>query len=187
MVGGIDFAYGWINITFLDVGMVAIPTGIISAGFVDQYSTIKRRTEYGYEADMNFIKVRIGDNDKWLGMRIADLDLPEGVIIAIVKRREEVIIPRGDTVLQEKDSVVLGALPFEEHEKIILKEIVLKEQNPWNGMHIRDLDISRHTVIVLIKRRNKALIPKGNMILREGDRIFLYTQQHLPDINEIDI
>jgi len=74
---------------------------------------------------------------------------------------------------------VLGALPFEEHEKIILKEIVLKEQNPWNGMHIRDLDISRHTVIVLIKRRNKALIPKGNMILREGDRIFLYTQQHL--------
>jgi len=73
----------------------------------------------------------------------------------------------------------LGALPFEEHEKIILKEIVLKEQNPWNGMHIRDLDISRHTVIVLIKRRNKALIPKGNMILREGDRIFLYTQQHL--------
>ena len=176
-----------IVITFLGVGMVAIPTGIISAGFVDQYSTIKRRAEYGYESDMNFIKVRIGENDKWLGMRIADLDLPEGVIIAIVKRRETVIIPRGDTVLQEKDSVVLGALPFEEHEKIILKEIVLKEQNPWNGMHIRDLDISRQTVIVLVKRRNKALIPKGNMILREGDRVFLYTQQHLLDVNEIDI
>ena len=54
-------------------------------------------------------------------------------------------------------------------------------------MHIRDLDISRQTVIVLVKRRNKALIPKGNMILREGDRVFLYTQQHLLDVNEIDI
>ena len=32
-----------IFITFLGVGMVAIPTGIISAGFVDQYSNIKKR------------------------------------------------------------------------------------------------------------------------------------------------
>ena len=136
---------------------------------------------------MHFIKIRIRENDKWMGMCIADLDLPEGVIIAIVKRKEEVIIPRGDIILQDKDSIVLGAEPFEEHEKINLKEIVLKEQNPWNGMHIRDLDISRHTVIVLVKRRNKTLIPNGNMILREGDRVFLYTQQHLLDVNEIDV
>ena len=176
-----------IVITFLGAGMVAIPTGIISAGFVDQYSTIKKRTEYGYEADMNFIKIRIGANDKWLGKCIADLELPEGVIIAIVKRKEEAIIPRGDLILQEKDSIVLGAAPFGEHEKIHLKEIVLKEQNPWNGMRIRDLDISRHTVIVLVKRRNKALIPNGNMLLKEGDRVFLYTQQHLLDVNEIEI
>ena len=167
--------------------MIAIPTGIISAGFVDQYSNIKKRMKYGYEADMHFIKIRIRENDKWLGMRIADLDLPEGVIIAILKRKEEVIIPRGDIILQEKDSIVLGAEPFEEHERINLKEIVLKEQNPWNGMRICDLNISRHTVIVLVKRRNKSLIPNGNMILREGDRVFLYTKQHLLDVNEIDI
>ena len=176
-----------IVITFLGAGMVAIPTGIISAGFVDQYSNIKKRTEFGYEADMNFIKIRIGANDQWLGKRIAELDLPENVIIAILKRKEEIIIPRGDIVLQEKDSIVLGAAPFEEHEKINLKEIVLKEQNPWNGLRIRDLDISRHTVIVLVKRRKKALIPNGNMILREGDRVFLYTHQHLLDVSEIEI
>ena len=81
----------------------------------------------------------------------------------------------------------LGAEPFEEHEKINLKEIVLKEQNPWNGMRICDLNVSRHTVIVLVKRRNKSLIPNGNMILRERERVFLYTKQHLLDVNEIDI
>lgn len=176
-----------IIITFLGAGMVAIPTGIISAGFVDQYSNIKKRTEYGYESDMNFIKIRIRENDHWVGKRIADMELPEGVIMAILKRKEEIVIPRGDIVLQEKDSIVLGAEPFGEHEKINLKEIVLKPQNPWNGMRIRDLDISRHTIIVLIKRRNKALIPNGNMILTEGDRVFLYTQQHLLDVNEIEI
>ena len=176
-----------IMITFLGVGMVAIPTGIISAGFVDQYSNIKKRTEFGYEADMNFIKIKIRENDRWIGKRIADLDLPEGVIIAILKRKEDIVIPRGDIVLQEKDSIVLGAEPFEEYEKINLKEIVLKEQNPWTGMRIRDLDISRQAVIVLVKRRDKALIPNGNMVLLEGDIVFIYTQQHLLDVNEIEI
>lgn len=56
-----------IFITFLGVGMVAIPTGIISAGFVDQCSNIKKRTEYSYEEDMNFIKIRIEENDQWNG------------------------------------------------------------------------------------------------------------------------
>lgn len=176
-----------IFITFLGVGMVAIPTGIISAGFVDQYSNIKKRTEYGYEADMNFIKIRVRANDHWVGMRIADLNLPEGVIIAILKRKEDVIIPRGDIVLQEGDSVVLGAEPIEEKEHINLKEIVLKKQNPWTGKRIRDLDISRHSIIVLVKRKNKALIPNGNMVLLEGDNVFLYTQHHLLDVNEFEI
>ena len=176
-----------IVIAFLGVGMVAIPTGIISAGFVDQYSNIKKRTEYGYEEAMNFIKIRIRENDEWVGKRIADLNLPEGVIIAILKRKEQIIIPRGDIILQVKDSLVLGAEPFDEQESINLKEIVLQKQNPWTGQRIRDLDISRHSIIVLVKRKNKALIPNGNMRLLEGDNVFMYTQSHFLDVNEIEI
>ena len=48
-----------IFITFLGVGMVAIPTGIISAGFVDQYSRIKRMSEYGNESDVHFIRIQL--------------------------------------------------------------------------------------------------------------------------------
>lgn len=176
-----------IFITFLGVGMVAIPTGIISAGFVEQYSDIKRRTEYGYKADMHFIKVPLAGRDKWINQRIADLKLPSGIIVSAIKRDEEMLIPRGDVVLLEGDVIVLGAEPFEEHEQIDLKEIVLKKQNPWNGVKIKDLNISRHTVIVLVKRRNKALIPNGDMVLREGDRIFLYTDMYLGDVSHIEI
>lgn len=176
-----------IVITFLGVGMVAIPTGIISAGFVDQYSSLKKRTDYGYEADMHFIKIHMNENDHWVGKRIADLKLPVGVIVSIIKRKEELIIPRGDVVIQEGDNIVLGAEPFEEHEHINLKEIVLRKQNPWTGLRIRDLDISRHSIIVLVKRKNKALIPNGNMVLYEGDRVFLYTKLHLSEANHIEI
>ena len=176
-----------IFITFLGVGMVAIPTGIISAGFVDQYSRLKRRNEYGYEMDMHFIKVEIGPQDNWLGKRIADLRFPSGMIVAIVKRDNEVLIPRGDLVIEEADLLVLGAVPYEDDEHITLKEVVLKTHNPWTGLRIRDLDISRQSIIVLVKRRNKSLIPNGNMKLEAGDRVFVYTKLHLSDANNIEI
>jgi len=176
-----------IVISFLGVGMVAIPTGIISAGFVNQYSTVKRRNEYGHEADMDFIKVAVRPNDIWCGMKVADLDLPEGIVIAIVYREGEILIPRGDMILEEGDMVVLGAEPYEDKKDIVLKEVVLKKQNPWTGVKIKDLDISRQSVIVLVKRRNKSLIPNGNMTLEAGDRVFLYTKLHLADASTIEI
>ena len=176
-----------IFISFLGVGMVAIPTGIISAGFVNQNTNIKRRTEYGHEMDMNFIKVHVDRNDLWVGKRVADLDMPVGIIIAVIKRKEEIIIPRGDVIVQANDVVVLGAEVYEKDDSIKLKEIVLQKENPWVGMRIRDLDISRQSIIVLVKRRNKSLIPNGNMILHIGDNIFLYSQMHLADAIDIDV
>ena len=175
-----------IFISFLGVGMVAIPTGIISAGFVDQYSSIKKRTEYGYEEDMQFIKVHLDREDPWVGKTIAQLTLPKKIIIAAIKRKERIIIPRGNVELLENDTVILGAEPFEEQEHINLKEIVLKKQNPWTGLKIKELDISKHSVIVLVKRKNKALIPYGNLVLQEWDHVFLYTKLYLTSAHDIE-
>ena len=176
-----------IFITFLGVGMVAIPTGIISAGFVDQYSSIKRRSEYGYEAAVHFIKIHIRNTDAWAGQRIMELKLPAGVIIAAIKRKGNVVIPRGDVVLQVGDTVVLGAESFDDHENIKLKEVTLQKRNPWNGVRIRDLDISRRTVIVSVKRNGRTMIPNGDLVLLEGDTVFLFTQQHVADASDVEI
>lgn len=176
-----------IFISFLGVGMVAIPTGIISAGFVNQYTTIKKNAEYGREADMQFIRVHMEENDKWVGKRIADLKLPAGMIITVIKREDEILIPRGDLVLEVEDLIVIGAEPFNTHEHIQLKEILIKKQHPWAGEKICDLDITKHSIIVLIKRRNKTLIPNGNMTVKAGDRIYMYTQLHFSDAKEIEV
>ncbi len=176
-----------IFISFLGVGMVAIPTGIISAGFVDQYTNLKRRNEYGYEEDMNFIKVRVDANDVWNGKRIADLDLPVGVIISLIQRDDEFLIPNGGAVLEADDIVVLGAEPFKEHESIRMQEVMMKEEHPWCDKRIKDLNLGRKTVIVLVKRKNKALIPNGDMVLMKNDRVFLHTQMHLQDAKYMEV
>lgn len=176
-----------IFITFLGVGMVAIPTGIISAGFVDQYSRIKRMSEYGREEDVHFIKIHLTDRDPWINKSIRQLHLPERVIVAVIQRNHKVLVPRGNLVLRADDVMVLAAESFHDKEHIRLKEIVLEKNNPWNGHRIRELDISRHSVIVLVKRKERVMIPNGNMILREGDMVILYTQMYIPNADELEI
>jgi voltage-gated potassium channel len=178
-----------IFISFLGVGMVAIPTGIISAGFVDQYSKFKRISEYANEEEIHFIKMMIRENDVWANKMIKELGLPYGVIVALIQRGESIVVPRGDVALMPGDTIVLGAPSYEreEEEQIELKEIILKEQNPWRGQKIRNIDISRRSVIVMVKRNGKLLIPNGDLELKVNDKVILYTQSHLIDANKIQI
>ena len=176
-----------ILITVLGVGMVAIPTGIISAGFVEQYSRLKRISELAQESDINFIKVRLQKNDEWVGKTITEIQPPHGMIIAAIQRKQEIVVPRGNVMLMDNDILVLGAIPRSDNQHIELKEIVLRKQHPWNGQYIRDLDISRQTLIVMIKRDGKRLIPKGDQMLLAGDRVTMYTQTFIPDAETIRI
>ena len=176
-----------IVITFLGVGMVAIPTGIISAGFVDQYSRVKRLSEYAHETDVHFIKVGLNKRDPWAGRTIQELGLPSGIIVAAIQRAGKIIVPRGSVELFPEDTLVLGAKSLGDDKHIDLKEMVLRRQNPWNGQRIRDLDISRQTIIVMVRRKGNVLIPNGDLTLLEGDSIILYTQSHLRGASTIEV
>ncbi len=176
-----------IVITFLGVGMVAIPTGIISAGFVDQYSRVKRMADYGQEADVHFIKVKLSQKDDWVGKTIAELHLPDEVVASVVQRGSNVLVPKGDLMLLTGDIVVLGAESIGEKENVQLRELKLTKNHPWVGQAIRDLDISRQTIIVMVRRDGKGIIPTGSLVLQEDDDVILYTQVHLSNAMEIDV
>ena len=176
-----------IFITFLGVGMVAIPTGIISAGFVDHYSRIKRLSEYAFEEDILFIEVQLHKRDKWVGLAIRDMDLPQGVMVGMVRRGREHLVPRSDVVLKDGDILILGAAALKDEKHIDLKRIVLRKQSTWNGRMIAELDISRQTMIVMVKRRGTMLIPHDDLRLREGDHVILYSQSRIADAEELPI
>ena len=173
-------------IAFLGVGMVAIPTGIISAGFVDQYSRLKRISEYAEEEDIQFIKVRLWKHDPWVGREIKDLGLPHGMIVAMIRRGKENVVPRGDVVLKSGDTIILGAEALKDSKHIELKELILGKQNAWNGRQIQELDISRQTIIVMVQRHGTMLIPRGDLVLLEGDHVILYSQSYIPSAKQFD-
>lgn len=122
-----------------------------------------------------------------MGREIQDLQLPHGVIVAMIRRGRENIVPRGNVTLKVNDTIILGAEALRDDKHIDLKEIVLLKHSPWNGVQIRDLDISRQTIIVMIKRNNMMLVPKGNLVLLEGDHVILYTQERMSHASVIQI
>ena len=163
-----------IFISFLGVGMVAIPTGIISAGFVEQYQKLKTAGEYAEEENIHFIRIRLTEKDRWVGKKISEIGLPRDVMIVSLQRKKETIIPRGTTVLENGDIIVMCSEKVKDVQPIDLKEITINEGHSWNGVAIKDIDISRQSYIFLIRRRGKAIIPKGSLVIKSGDVVLLY-------------
>lgn len=50
-----------------------------------------------------------------------------------------------------------------------------------------DLDISRLTLIVMIRRDGKALIPNGSTVLQRDDAVFVYSKRNITDAQKINI
>ena len=167
-----------IIISFLGVGMVAIPTGIISAGFVEQYQRLKTVGDYTEEENIHFIRVRLSENDSWTGKKITEIGLPKDVMIVAIQRKKDTIIPRGGTILEKDDVIVMCAEKLKEIQPIDLKEITINEGHSWNGVAIKDIDISRQSYIFMIRRKGKAIIPRGSLVIKAGDTVLLY-EKHL--------
>lgn len=176
-----------IFIAFLGVGMVAIPTGIISAGFVEYYTKMKAISDYSKGNDVHFITLQIQENHPWIDQRVSEIFIPPGLIMAVICRGKETIVPRGDTMFKQGDKVVIGAEGLKDDIGIKLQEITLRERHPWVGHPIRNLDISRQTLIIMVRRGDRNIIPTGSLVMEQGDMVVLYTKKILRDSVEIDL
>ena len=176
-----------IFIAFLGVGTVAIPTGIISAGFVEHYTKMKTLTEYSDGTDLRFITLVVDAGHPWVNSRVDEIYFPKGLILAVVGRGKETIVPRGNTVLLEGDKLIVGAEGYKDEIGIKLRELVLHEKHPWVGTAIRDLDISRQTLIVMVRRQDQVLIPTGSLEFEVGDMVVMYTKKDVRGSVEIKL
>ena len=166
-----------IFISFLGVGMVAIPTGIISAGFVEQYT--KQRSVYN-EVEHGALKLVtsvMNEKHPWCGKFVKDILLPPQMILVVIIRDGDDIIPNGDTKLLDDDVLVFGASEQNYEDDFELSELIIKEENDWVGKAVKDLDISRLQLLVMIKRKNKNIIPNGHTVIKKGDHIVVYNKR----------
>lgn len=94
-----------ICIAYLGVGVVAIPTGIISAGFVEQYQR-KSNISNIKDADIREI-AEIFVDKRYAAKTVAEVEEDSQLTIFLILRDDLSILPQKDTVLKLNDILVI--------------------------------------------------------------------------------
>ncbi len=94
-----------IVIAFLGVGAVAIPTGIISAGFVEQYTQAQQSK--ATIDDIHLHTIIIGLDSAWIGRSAADLLEGENAVLVVAKRGDVTIVPNEKYRVEQGDELVV--------------------------------------------------------------------------------
>lgn len=79
-----------IIISLLGVGVVAIPTGIISAGFVEHYTQMQNSSS---KEEIRLQTVVIDLDSAWLGLSVSEIKERFGAVVVLIKRGDATILP----------------------------------------------------------------------------------------------
>ena len=94
-------------ISFLGVGIVAIPTGIISAGFVEQFSKLNKEEGKAVDGKSGIIKSVITEAHEWDGKAVNDIVIPPQTEVAGIIRDGKDLDIADNPVLKTNDTVII--------------------------------------------------------------------------------
>ncbi len=139
----------------------------------DSTNVLHTFNDYPDEIPVRFIQVTQPEKHPWNGQEIKDLVLPPETLLVLILRGAERLIPRGGTVIQSDDILVLAARVFTEQTNDAAREEELVEMpigklHDWAGKTLAEI-ASEKMFIVLIKRNSRLIIPKGDTRLAAGD------------------
>ena len=135
----------------------------------DSADVLKTFSDYSEEVPVQYIQFRIAPEHVWAGKRVADILLPPETLLVLVRRGEADLVPDGQTVLAAGDKLVLGAKAPETMAGIALMERQIAPDDAWVGKTIAELPKHAGTLIMLIQRADRVVIPQGHTRLEAGD------------------
>ena len=132
-------------------------------------NVMKTFSDYSDEMPVEFVKISIKAGHPWENRRIKDLTSLPDLLLVLILRGEERIIPNGNTVVLAGDKIVLSALSPEENLGICLTEIPIEKDSKWIGKPLSRIKLGEEKLVLVLKRNEKVVIPNGNTVIREND------------------
>ncbi len=164
----------------------------ISKVTIDQANMAEGLGDARVDEALKIIPVDLEKTSRFVGHLVKDLRFPPDVLLTSVRRRGQLIIPRGETQLEAGDrlaiqlpkgreSVLQRYLAGEGEETIhgdALRSIstVVDERSELAGKQVKDIRFPDDVLLTAIYREKKLIIPKGTTKVLAGDRI----QVHFP-------
>lgn len=134
--------------------------------------------DFSEDANMIFGKIKVTKNSSWLGMKIADLDLPKNLILVLILRNGEKILPKGRVVLCLGDEVIAGLKAWELEDGVELTQHKILPSSKLDGVLVKDEPSHHDNVILMIDRPGQEpIIPTGKTVLRNDDILFILKLQ----------
>lgn len=138
-------------------------------GMIDEGADVmKTFTDYADEVPVQFMRFTLKGPHKWVGRTISNITLPPDSILALLLRNGKKIVPNGSTVLHDGDTMILSGKAAEDTEGAEMFEKVIEEGDEEVGKKISELSYDG-LLIVIIKRGEEVVIPRGNTVLHIGD------------------
>ncbi len=139
-------------------------------------NVLKTFNDYSEETSIQFIRLEMDQSHPWTNRPIREIEPLPGTLIAAVIRGGKALIPNGGTVMREGDTVIIAAKEYLDRDGIELTEWKIEPGNPCIGQKLRDIDLKRDALIILILRGDTDIIPDGESTVAEGDTLVLYSR-----------
>lgn len=180
VLSGMPMRYNLYNLVFCIVLFsIAVQGSLLPRvarrfGMIDQNEDVaKTFNDYQAESDVDFIKIHLGSGHPWCGRTLKQAALPPELLVTMVLRKGETIVPQGDTTLHAGDLLVLAGRAFDDREQLYLHEIDLERGHRWVNKALAELSLPEGRRIILIKRGMETMIPTGRTVLHAGDVLVL--------------
>ena len=103
-----------------------------------------------------------------------NIAFPGKALVLLIRRGADKIVPKGYTIIQEGDNITMSLPESQADDKIELREFIVDRSHPWCNKKIKELNIAKNIMIVMIKREGKHIVPNGETMFKEGDLVVLY-------------
>lgn len=141
---------------------------------IDEKADVRRTfTDYQEESSISFVKFHLDKSHPFLGKTLKETILPPGLLVVLIVRGKELLVPNGDTVLEQGDLLIAAAEEFEDRRNMVLHELSVDKKYKWQGKYLYEITVPRGTLIVMIRRGPSTIIPSGDTKICEGDVLVL--------------
>lgn len=152
-----------------------LPAAARKLDMIDDNSDVRKTfNDYQDESLIKLMRVFIPKGHPWEGKSIEEADIPNDSLALMIKRDDDNIVPKGDTIIKANDSVILSIPDISIEDDIKLKEVKIGKNHKWCNKTIADLNLSDDILIALIKRGEENIIPRGKTQILENDVVVMY-------------
>ena len=172
----VHLGYNLFNLVFcivlLSISIQGTLLPWISAKFqmIDENADVRRTfNDYQEEESISFVKFHLYGQHPYVGKCLKEITLPPKLLVVLLIRGKEVLVPNGDTYLKAGDLMIAAAEEFEDRKNMTLREITVDKNHKWSGKALSRISMQAGTLIVMVRRGKETVIPTGNTVVYEGD------------------